>query len=99
MRFTLRNLQKEEEVDKKFHNYRKLAIQAEERAIKREVEYNDFSEAIDQKIQKNHDAYILHARRLKKYTEKIMSEDPHEYANKLISMDKYLQQKDKAYNI
>ena len=64
-----------------------MAIQVVDNVKERDDDYNAFSKAIDDKIQENHNAYIRHVRRLKRYTERIIQEDPHEYANKLVSMN------------
>lgn len=94
MRYTLRNIKKEKEVDRKFAHFRKLAIKTEEQARLRDQQYNAYSDKIDEKIHANHIDFLRHVRRLNNYTKKILEEDPHEYANKLVSL--YNQNLDKS---
>jgi hypothetical protein len=94
MRYTLRNIKKEKEIDRKFAHFRKLAIKTEEQAKLRDQQYNAYSAKVDEKLRENHIDFLRHVRRINNFTKKILEEDPHEYANQIVSM--YGQNLDKS---
>ncbi|CAG9334076.1 unnamed protein product [Blepharisma stoltei] len=88
MRYTLRNPDKEKELDRKFSYYRKMAISCERKAVEKDKEFQDFSFRVEEKIKEDHREYLKQIKILNEHTQKVLQENANEYANKLVAQSK-----------
>jgi Protein of unknown function len=86
MRYTLRNIEKEQELDRKYTYYKKLAIDTERNAKQRYREYKKISSEIDEVIKEEHKEFRKFEGKLEARTKQILKEGPSEFANKLVSL-------------
>lgn len=86
MLYTLRNEEREQQIDRRFQSFVKLAIETEEKSKQRALEYTKLSNQVDLELKENHrhaqDVIKVRAKSIRKTLE----DDPHEYANILVSL-------------
>lgn len=87
MRYTVRNLEKEKEIEERYTYYKKLAIDTERRAKDRDLEFQEASSKIDEEIKEEHREYRKFVNKINRQTKEIIKEGASEYANKLISLE------------
>jgi hypothetical protein len=96
MRYTMRNLEKEKQVEEKYTYYKKLAIDTERRAKDRDVQFQEVSSKIDEEIKEEHREYRKFVNKINKQTKDIIKEGASEYANKLISLEDLQKKENKS---
>lgn len=94
MRYTVRNLEKERDLDERYAYYKKLAIDTERKNKEREKEFQEISSKIEEKLKENHRDYRVFVHKINTQTEKFIEEGASDHANKLISLS-LLQKEDK----
>ena len=86
MLYTLRNEEREQQIDRRFQSFVKLAVETEEKCKQRALEYTKLSNQVDLELKENHrhaqDVIRVRAKSIRKTLE----DDPHEYANILVSL-------------
>ena len=87
MRYTVRNLDKEWETEKKYSFFKKLAVDTERKARERGKELQEMANRIDEEIKVEHKEFRRFVNRINRRTNEIINEGPSEYANKLISLE------------
>lgn len=87
MRYTVRNLDKERETEKKYSFFKKLAVDTERKARERGKELQEMASRIDEEIKGEHKEFRKFVNRINRRTKEIIKEGPSEYANKLISLE------------
>ena len=86
MRYTLRNIEKEEDIEKKFKYYKKLAYDTERKALERKKDFQEYSTRIDKEINEEHRKNRRSIKRLNQITKEMIKEGDSEYANKLVAL-------------
>lgn len=90
MRYTVRNIDKERETEKKHSYYKKLALDTEKRSKERDLLIQETSSKIDEKIVEAHRKYKRFVNRIVRKTKQVIKEGPGEYAKKIVSIDSLL---------
>lgn len=86
MLYTLRNEEREQQIDRRFQSFVKLAMETDEKSRQRAAEYEDLNRQVDLELKANHRHVQEVNRVLTKNMRKVMEEDAHEYANYLVSL-------------
>lgn len=86
MRYTLRNAEKEKDIDKKYVYYRKLAVDTERKSKDREKEFKELSSRIRKEIIDEREKYKAEIDSLNARTDEIIKGGPAEYANQLVAL-------------
>jgi hypothetical protein len=96
MRYSVRNMDKERETEKKYSFYRKLAFDTEKKARERSKEFQQIDLKIDEDIKAGNREFRKFVNRINRRTKEIIREGPAEFANRLISLDGLLEEKKKG---